>query len=195
MKATKPDRRTERSRQALMSAFVQILLEEGFESVSVERVAARANVGRSTFYMHYKSKEDILRQSMTNPSMSLAKLVGGNLTVESILPLLEHFKEQRKRNRIFFLWPIRPIWVSRLAELIEPRLATLVRAAGGRPIVPLPLLALQIAEGQIGLVANWLLGQQAVRNEAVAEALLAATRASVAALLRPRAGASLFIAG
>jgi len=195
MKATKPDRRTERSRQALMSAFVQILLEEGFESVSVERVAARANVGRSTFYMHYKSKEDILRQSMTNPSISLAKLVGGNLTVESILPLLEHFKEQRKRNRIFFLWPIRPIWVSRLAELIEPRLATLVRVAGGRPIVPLPLLALQIAEGQIGLVANWLLGQQAVRNEAVAEALLAATRASVAALLRPRTGASLFIAG
>jgi len=178
-----------------MSAFVQILLEEGFESVSVERVAARANVGRSTFYMHYKSKEDILRQSMTNPSISLAKLVGGNLTVESILPLLEHFKEQRKRNRIFFLWPIRPIWVSRLAELIEPRLATLVRVAGGRPIVPLPLLALQIAEGQIGLVANWLLGQQAVRNEAVAEALLAATRASVAALLRPRTGASLFIAG
>jgi AcrR family transcriptional regulator len=195
MKATKPDRRTERSRQALMSAFVQILLEEGFESVSVERVAARANVGRSTFYMHYKSKEDILRQSMTNPSISLAKLVGGNLTVESILPLLEHFKEQRKRNRIFFLWPIRPIWVSRLAELIEPRLATLVRVAGGRPIVPLPLLALQIAEGQIGLVANWLLGQQAVRNEAVAEALLAATRASVAALLRPRTGAPLFIPG
>jgi len=195
MKATKPDRRTERSRQALMSAFVQILLEEGFESVSVERVAARANVGRSTFYMHYKSKEDILRQSMTNPSISLAKLVGGNLTVESILPLLEHFKEQRKRNRIFFLWPIRPIWVSRLAELIEPRLATLVRVAGGRPIVPLPLLALQIAEGQIGLVANWLLAQQAVRNEADAEALLAATRASVAALLRPRTGAPLFIAG
>jgi len=195
MKATKPDRRTERSRQALMSAFVQILLEEGFESVSVERVAARANVGRSTFYMHYKSKEDILRQSMTNPSISLAKLVGGNLTVESILPLLEHFKEQRKRNRIFFLWPIRPIWVSRLAELIEPRLATLVRVAGGRPIVPLPLLALQIAEGQIGLVANWLLGQQAVRNEAVAEALLAATRASVAALLRPRTGASLLFPG
>jgi len=195
MKATKPDRRTERSRQALMSAFVQILLEEGFENVSVERVAARANVGRSTFYMHYKSKEDILRQSMTNPSISLAKLVGGNLTVESILPLLEHFKEQRKRNRIFFLWPIRPIWVSRLAELIEPRLATLVRVTGGRPIVPLPLLALQIAEGQIGLVANWLLGQQVVRNEAVAEALLAATRASVAALLRPRTGASLFIPG
>lgn len=195
MKATKPDRRTERTRQALMSAFVQILLEEGFDSVSVERVAARANVGRSTFYMHYKSKEDILRQSMTNPSISLAKLVGGNLTVESILPLLEHFKEQRRRNRIFFLWPIRPIWVSRLAELIEPRLATLVRVAGGRPIVPLPLLALQIAEGQIGLVANWLLGQQAVRNEAVAEALLAATRASVAALVRPRTGASLLIPG
>jgi AcrR family transcriptional regulator len=195
MKAVKPDRRTERSRQALMSAFVQILLDEGYESVSVERVAERANVGRSTFYTHYRSKEDILRQSMTHPSSTLARVVGGDLTVEEVVPQLEHFKDQRKRNRIFFVWPIRPVWVARLAELIEPRLASLVRAAGGRPILPLPLIALQIAEAQIGLIANWLAAPQPHRSEAVAEALLAVTRSSVAALLRPRTGASLVIAG
>ena len=61
MTARKPDRRTERSRSALMSAFIAILLSDGYDAVTVERVAERANVGRSTFYMHFKSKASCAR--------------------------------------------------------------------------------------------------------------------------------------
>ena len=195
MKAAKTDRRTERTRQALSSAFVGIILDEGYESVTVERIAERANVGRSTFYMHFKSKEDILRHSMANPSTSLAKIVGGELNADMVAPLLEHFKEQRKRNRMFFASPIRPIWVSRLAELIEPRLETLSRAFGGRPLLPLTLIAVQIAECQIGLIAKWLSSTQPFRTDLVAESLIATTRAIVSASLRTRAATSAFIPG
>lgn len=195
MKKAKSDRRTERTRQALMSAFIGMLLDEGYEAVTVERVAERANVGRSTFYMHYKSKDDILRQSMTHPSMSLAVLVGGDLGVELVVPVLEHFKDQRKRNRVFFVSPIRPIWVQRLAELIEPRLAHVSRAHGGRPLVPLSLIALQVAESQIALVANWLGGSQSCRTETIAESLIVGTRAQVAALLQLRGGSAHYIPG
>ena len=195
MKKPRPDRRTERTRQALMSAFVGILLDEGYDAVTVERVAERANVGRSTFYMHYKSKEDILRQSMTHPSTSLAAVVGGDLSTDMVVPVLEHFKDQRKRNRVFFVWPIRPIWVQRLAELVEPRLAHVSRAHGGRPIVSLNLISMQIAESQIGLVAHWLLGVQPYRTEAVAESLIHGTRAQVAALLQLRGSSTHFIPG
>ena len=73
---SKPDRRTERTRAALMSAFVTLLLSEGYDAVTVERVADAANVGRSTFYMHHTGKEDILRRSLTRPSGVLAALVG-----------------------------------------------------------------------------------------------------------------------
>jgi hypothetical protein len=112
-----------------------------------------------------------------------------------VAPLLEHFKEQRKRNRMFFASPIRPIWVSRLAELIEPRLETLSRAFGGRPLLPLTLIAVQIAECQIGLIAKWLSSTQPFRTDLVAESLIATTRAIVSASLRTRASTSAFIPG
>ncbi len=195
MATAKPDRRSERSRTALLSAFIDILLSEGYESVTVERVAERANVGRSTFYMHYTGKEDILRKSMTRPSSHLAVLVGHDIAPEALVPILEHFREQKRLNRVFFNWPIRPIWVRCLAEMIEPRLASLVRHARARPILPLPLIALQIAESQIALVAHWLLGNTAAKPDAIAEALIAATRALVSSSLRCKPDAPLLIPG
>lgn len=179
--AEKADRRTERSRRALMAAFIDLLLTEGYETVTVERVAERANVGRSTFYMHYRSKTDILKQSMTAPSMGLAVLVGGDVSAAALVPLLTHFHEQRRKNRVFFDWPVRTIWAQHLAELIEPRLASLVRARRARPILSLPLLARQIAESQIGLVIAWLSERSPCKPAMVAEALVVGTRAQVAA--------------
>ena len=195
MATAKPDRRSERLRTALMSAFIDMLLSEGYASVTVERVAERANVGRSTFYMHYTGKEDILRRSMTRPSSHLAVLVGHDIAPEALVPILEHFREQKRLNRVFLDWPIRPIWVKCLAEMIEPRLASLVRHARARPILPLPLIALQIAESQIALVAHWLLGNTAAKQDAVAEALIAATRALVSSSLRCKPDAPLVIPG
>jgi AcrR family transcriptional regulator len=195
MTKTKPDRRTERTKQALMSAFVDLLLAEGYESITVERIVAKANIGRSTFYVHYKSKEEILRESLRRPSSGLAVIVGHDISVEVLAPLLEHFHGQRKLNRIFFAWPIRPIWVKCLAAMIEPRLTTVSRFARARPLLPLALIAQQIAESQIALIANWLLGKNACKAEAVAEALIAGTRAQLVALLNCGPDATLFIPG
>jgi AcrR family transcriptional regulator len=191
----KPDRRTERTRAALMSAFISVMLSEGYDAVTVERVAEAANVGRSTFYMHYTGKEDILRQSMTRPSTVLAVLVGNIPPPGVLVKQLLHFHDQRRRNYIFFEGQVRRIWVSCLAALIEPRLASLVRHTGARPVVPLPLAALQIAESQIALVANWLSVKPAVKVEPVADALTATTRAQVAALLGLGPDAPLVIPG
>ncbi len=195
MKMKKPDRRSERSRAALMKAFNDLLLSEGYEEVTVERVAERANVGRSTFYVHYAGKEDILKQSITRPSSHLAILIGRDVTPDMLLAILQHFREQRTRNRVFFVAPVRPLWVKCLAGMIEPRLAAVSRHAHGRPVLPLPLIARQLAEAQIGLVANWLTGSGGVKAEAIAEALIETTRASLCALLRVKPGTMLFIPG
>lgn len=191
----KPDRRTERTRGALMKAFIDLVLTEGYDAVTVERVAECANVGRSTFYMHYAGKEDILKQSMTRPSSTLAMIVGHDIAPEMVTQLLVHFHEQRKRNRVFFIAPVHAIWVKCLAELIEPRLAKVARLARTQPVLPLPLIALQLAESQIGLITHWLLGKSAARAEAMAEALISSTRASLAALLRCKPETPLFLSG
>jgi AcrR family transcriptional regulator len=181
----KPDRRTERTRKALMDAFVHLMLTRGYTSTTVEDIAAQANVGRSTFYMHHRGKDDLLRQSLTRPSAPLAAIVSGTIAPDRLVPLLEHFRAQRKLNRIFFDEPIRTVWVKHLAKLIEPHLAALARSERtARSQLPTSLMALQLAESQIGLVAHWLSGRFHVGPNVVAEALVAGTRAQVAALLK-----------
>jgi AcrR family transcriptional regulator len=178
------DRRTERTRSALMIAFIDLMLAQGYESLTVECVAERANVGRSTFYMHYRSKEHILRESMKRPSSVLAIIVGGDVPTEPILSWMNHFHEQRRRNHIFFEGAARTIWVRCLADLIEPRLAALARHFRARPMLPLPLIAQQIAETQLALIAGWLTSRPSTKSDAVTEALVDTTRATMAALLK-----------
>lgn len=187
----KPDRRVARTRQALMSAFVGELLARGFDAVSVEDIARRADVGRSTFYMHYRGKEDLLREAVTRPSTVLALVVGGNIDAEMVAPQLAHFHAQRGRNGSFFRDPIRRIWVDRLAEMIEPRLARL--ACAGRPLLPQPLIARQLAETQLALLINWLTQKPALKPEVVAQALIANTQGQLRALLGLDADAPIFL--
>jgi AcrR family transcriptional regulator len=180
----KPDRRTARTRAALMQAFVAILLEEGYDAVTVERVCAKADVGRSTFYMHFAGRDDVLRHALTRPSSVLAAIVSGSLTPVQLVPQLEHFREQKARNSVFFAWPLRPIWVSRLAELVEAQLKS-AQFRGRNPRVPVALIAVGIAEAQIGLIAQWVRRAGAnAKALALAETLVATTRAMVEAGFR-----------
>lgn len=57
--APKMDRRVRRTRDALGDALVALLQEKPFDEVTVQDVLDRAGVGRSTFYVHYRDKEDL----------------------------------------------------------------------------------------------------------------------------------------
>jgi len=70
-----PDRRVRQSRERLHRALVALILESGWDRVSVRAICARARVGRSTFYVHFADKEDLL--------------VGG----------LEHVRDDLRRRR------------------------------------------------------------------------------------------------
>jgi len=54
------DPRVQRSRQRLHAALVALILERGWDRVTVHAVCRRARVGRSTFYVHFADKEDLL---------------------------------------------------------------------------------------------------------------------------------------
>src|SRR5580698_3766408 len=55
----KLDRRAWRTRNALGDALIELMQEQPFKSVTVQDVLNRAKVGRSTFYMHYRDKDDL----------------------------------------------------------------------------------------------------------------------------------------
>lgn len=60
MKAEKQDRRSLRTRQLLSDALVSLLLQQRYDTITVQDIIDRANVGRSTFYKHFYDKDDLL---------------------------------------------------------------------------------------------------------------------------------------
>lgn len=174
---TQMDRRSQRTRTALMTAFIELILSRGYERVRIGDIAARANVGRSTFYLHYSNKAALLKESLKQPCRRLAACVGGDATPRIVIPLLEHFREQRRTNRVFFDYPIRAVWVTALAASIEPTLARSSRAGRVQTLIPRPLLASMLAEMQIALITHWLTDAISVKPDVIAKALVASTRA------------------
>ena len=57
---TAQDRRITKTRKAIYTAFLQLLNQKSFETITVQEVIDLADVGRSTFYSHYESKEILL---------------------------------------------------------------------------------------------------------------------------------------
>ncbi|WP_194828482.1 TetR/AcrR family transcriptional regulator [Nocardia sp. XZ_19_231] len=63
--AEHPDRRVRRTRDTLHKALIELMIERGYDKVTVSDIIARADVGRSTFYAHYRDKDDLLLVSCT----------------------------------------------------------------------------------------------------------------------------------
>jgi AcrR family transcriptional regulator len=60
MQQKKVDRRIQRTQGLLQEALIALILEKGYEAITVQDILERANLGRSTFYAHYRDKEDLL---------------------------------------------------------------------------------------------------------------------------------------
>jgi AcrR family transcriptional regulator len=54
------DRRVRRTRRILGEALVELIIEQGYERTTVQDVLDRADVGRSTFYAHFRDKDALL---------------------------------------------------------------------------------------------------------------------------------------
>ncbi|WEX78988.1 TetR/AcrR family transcriptional regulator [Sinorhizobium numidicum] len=77
METRRIDRRVARTRKSLHRALISLILEKSYESITVEDICQAANVGRSTFYLHYTSKDnlkrsglDSLRRELTDKTIS-----------------------------------------------------------------------------------------------------------------------------
>lgn len=57
------DRRSRRTRQALHQALIRLIVERGYDEITVADIAVAADTGRSTFYAHFTDKDDLLRSA------------------------------------------------------------------------------------------------------------------------------------
>jgi len=71
------DRRTQKTKKFLAEALKQLILEKGYDAITVQDIIDRADVGRSTFYAHYEGKDQLLvgninfQQELANPQTGI----------------------------------------------------------------------------------------------------------------------------
>lgn len=91
------DRRVQRTRTALYDALVALIRERDYETITVEDVLRRADVGRSTFYAHFTCKDDLLERSLERLRRLLATATEASLRDDGVTDaarvLFEHVAE------------------------------------------------------------------------------------------------------
>ncbi len=72
MEAGTTDRRVRRTRELLRTALLSLIQEKGYERITVQDILDRADVGRSTFYAHYRDKDDLMQSGFEDIRTALA---------------------------------------------------------------------------------------------------------------------------
>ena len=96
----KTDRRSRRTREVLGDALVGLMHEKPFQKIRVNEVLDRAEVGRSTFYSHYRDKEDLFLSDVEDfweaVSTKLLRNAEASRRVAPVRELFEHVSQARE---------------------------------------------------------------------------------------------------
>jgi AcrR family transcriptional regulator len=60
----KTDRRIRKTQQALTEALVALILEKGYDAITIKDITDRADVAHATFYRHYRDKDELLMRKL-----------------------------------------------------------------------------------------------------------------------------------
>ena len=149
------DQRSRRTRGWIIESFNRLILSRHYDGFSTTEVARKAGVGRSTFYEHFRGKEDVLQHAMKQMLEALADIAAESSDPKRTKMLVEHIGTHRPQAFRILDGPAGRTASGQLASLIETRLAISCGRNGARPVVPIALVAAQIAGAQLGLLRAW----------------------------------------
>lgn len=163
---TKADRRVQRTREMLQKALIELISERGYGGITIQDIVDRANVGRTTFYLHYNSKDELFlscHEAMVREfpigalhPLSRAELLSPRAPV-GMIAAYKHLEDARGmlyaifqgKESLFIMRQIRD-WN---ASQIEANLRTAFAETDST--IPLDVLANYLAGAQIALLQWW----------------------------------------
>lgn len=147
MEPNDPDPRAQRTRDAILHAFVQLVFSRRYDAIRVVDLIAAAGVGRSTFYEHFRGKDDVLIAATEPILRTLANAALGRTSEAQLRAMLGHVWEQRGFARRILDGRTGRQLQDRLAAMIAVRLeadGTVAIAANGAAAAQLTMLRLWV---------------------------------------------------
>lgn len=187
---TKIDRRVERTRELLQKALIELINERGYDAITIQEIVDRANVGRTTFYLHYTSKDELF--------MSCHEAVVSGFHFGSLHPLsreellandaphgmisaYQHLTEAQALLYSIFQGKDNLLILRRIrdtsAQELEANLHAVFEEADSA--IPFDLLANYLAGARIALVQWWLEKRQPHTAETLAQTFHRLQRAAI----------------
>ena len=102
-KRRKPDQHIRRTHERLGSALVRLIAEKPIDYITVQEVLDRAAVGRSTFYLHFRSQDDLLfsqlEMFLETMSTALSRQKEESNRLVAVTEMFAHIGGQNKMYR------------------------------------------------------------------------------------------------
>lgn len=162
------DRRVQRTRKLLHDALMDLMLEKGYEAVTVQDIVDRANVGRSTFYAHFTDKKDLLMsgsdqlQALLSQEQITAQATHGRSSALLLGFGLPMFRHAQANYRLYQAMVAKggsaivdDLVGHSLTNLVHDELAALAPSRSTLP-VPLEIVVLYSVSSFMALLKWWL---------------------------------------
>jgi AcrR family transcriptional regulator len=189
---TKTDRRVQRTRELLQKALLDLISEHGYDAITVQGIVDRANVARTTFYVHYSSKDDLFLSchevivsdfktgTLSSHPLSPEELLSPQ-TPPALIAAYQHLDEARTRLNPIFQGKEGSLLLRRIRDQSAQEIAANLRAAFAESdnTISLDLLAIYLAGAQIALVQWWLEKRQPYTAETLAHTFHHLQRAAI----------------
>jgi AcrR family transcriptional regulator len=188
----KTDRRVQRTRELLQKALIDLINEQGYDTITIQEIVDRANVGRTTFYIHYGSKDDlfmscheaIVSEFQSGPlyphPLSREELLSPEVPPQ-VISAYRHLEEARTRLSPIFLGKEGPFLLRRMRDWSAQEIEANLRAVFNEKdsAIPFNLLANYLAATQISMIQWWLEKRQPYTAENLTQALHRFQRAAI----------------
>ena len=187
---TKADRRAQRTRELLKKALIELISERGYDGVTIQDIVDRANIGRTTFYLHYNSKDELFINC--HEAMLSEFRIGPlhPLTREELLSpeppagmisAYRHLEEARAALYSIFQGKDGLLLLRRIRDWNAQKIETSLRAAFAdvESSIPFDVLANYLAGAQIALMQWWLEKRQRHTLEHLAQTFHRIQRATI----------------
>jgi len=162
------DRRIQRTRKTLHEALMALVLEGPYDSITVQEILDRANVGRSTFYTHFQDKDELLMWGTEHLRATLSAAQKEREAAAAGSPeriiyfsraMFDHADGYRKIYRALVnsaVWPyVRQRIQNILAELIRRECEAVKRVKRSKSKLPLELFVHYLAATLMTVMTWW----------------------------------------